>query len=706
MSDVKRAQQSTSRGFTVVELLVIAPVVILTIGAFISVIVGMTGEVLATRASGALAYNLQDTLNRIEDDVKLSTTFLAETNVDITSPQGFNNDTTIFENVDNTNGDMLILNTLATTANPLLEANSLVYLANQPNACNSTEVTQNKPLTMNIVYFVKNDTATNVSSLWRRTIAPPNYTTIGCATPWQQPSCTPGQAGSYCVTQDVRLLDDVQPEDFVVQYFNTADASIENAIASDTGALPATRNAALQATTSVGVSLNVTSTAAGRQIEQSGSVRATKLDTNASVIADEVGAIVPVAPSLTATTLAPASVVFTWPSSPGATGYTFQYQINGTGGAWTTGFTNQNNLTFTVPAAHTDVVYGRVSATSSAGTSAYSAIASATIPLWATPLQLNNWSDYGSTYSGAAYTKTREGIVVLRGLIKRSGAAIGGEVLFQLPAGYRPNLRQIYTTMTNPNVASRIDVDADGSVRIQSGSGGYLSLDGIKFVPSSTSAIAFQPMTLSNSWVNYDAPTHQVASYARDTLNRTFTRGVIRSGSTTAASLITSLPSSPNYLSPSYLHLPNYNNAGFGFFSPAQTNTTYPGAGVQYKGGANGYYSIEGMFYNSYTGWTSLSLVNGWTWYSSTGIFATPAYTKAADGIVSLKGLITAGTATADTTFASLPVGFRPSGRLIFEVANNSAAGRVDVLPDGQVRILSGGNVWLALDNINFVAEQ
>jgi hypothetical protein len=318
----------------------------------------------------------------------------------------------------------------------------------------------------------------------------------------------------------------------------------------------------------------------------------------------------------------------------------------------------------------------------------------------------NSWSDYGSSYAGAAYSKTSEGVVVLRGLIKRTGAVVGGEILFQLPAGYRPNLKQIYTTITNPNVASRIDVLSDGTVRVIGGQAGFLALDGIKFVPSATAAIAFQPMTLSNSWVNFDAPTHQVASYAKDTLNRTFTRGVIRSGSTTTASLIASLPTSPNYQSPSYLHLPNFNNSGFGYFSPSQTNATYPGAGIQFKAGSNPYFSIEGMFYNNYTGWTALSLVNGWTWYSSAGIFSTPAYVKAADSIVSLKGLVQSGTATSDTTIATLPVGHRPSGRLIFEVANNNAAGRVDILADGQVRILTGGNVWLALDSINFIAEQ
>jgi type II secretory pathway pseudopilin PulG len=166
----KPTSTSPSRGFTIVEMLIIAPIVLLTIGAFVTVIVNMTGDVLATRSSNVLAYSIQDALNRIEDDIKLSTTFLEANNVSLTgSHQGFDNNVANFANVDNgttTNGNMLILNTLATTGNPLSSTSGLVYLANQPNACASAQVNQNTPMTMNIVYFVK--TVGGTSSLWRR----------------------------------------------------------------------------------------------------------------------------------------------------------------------------------------------------------------------------------------------------------------------------------------------------------------------------------------------------------------------------------------------------------------------------------------------------------------------------------------------------------------------------------------------------------
>jgi len=78
-----------TRGFTIIEMLVIAPIVILTIGAFVTAIVNMTGDVLASRVTNVLTYNIQDALSRIEEDVKQSTSFIAGNNVTITSPQGF-----------------------------------------------------------------------------------------------------------------------------------------------------------------------------------------------------------------------------------------------------------------------------------------------------------------------------------------------------------------------------------------------------------------------------------------------------------------------------------------------------------------------------------------------------------------------------------------------------------------------------------------
>lgn len=256
-----------SRGFTLIEMLVIVPVVILVIGIFISVIVSMTGDILAARGSNALSNNIQDALNRIEQDVNSSSGYLATNNITLTSPQGYDNDTASFDNV-GTNGTMLILNSYATTGNPLSSNQSTIYTPS-PNPCNSTQINQNPPVMVNIIYFVKNGT------LWRRVVAPYNYATIGCSVPWQQPSCTPGYATpSFCKTQDTRLVDNIQTNGFNVSYFINAGSVSANATASDSSQPDSTRQTALQAANTIGVTINATGTIAGRNVSQSGTLRA------------------------------------------------------------------------------------------------------------------------------------------------------------------------------------------------------------------------------------------------------------------------------------------------------------------------------------------------------------------------------------------------------------------------------------------------
>lgn len=262
------------RGFTVVEILVVAPIVILVIGVFISVIVNMTGDVLSTRSANVMVYNIHDTLSRIEQDVKLSGAYLATNNVTLTSPQGYNNDTTSFHNADPTNGTMLILNSYTTTTNPLTSDRNIVFTST-PNSCGGPQVYQNLPVMMNVIYFVKANT------LWRRVVAPSFYETVGCSVPWQQPSCASGVSGALCKTQDIRLVDGVDANTgFVVGYYPDPASTVANTIASDSAQTDSARLAAMQTTNTVVITINATATVAGRDITQTGTVRSVSRNNN------------------------------------------------------------------------------------------------------------------------------------------------------------------------------------------------------------------------------------------------------------------------------------------------------------------------------------------------------------------------------------------------------------------------------------------
>ena len=148
---MKFFRKNIQEGFTLIEMLVVAPIVILTIGAFLTVIISMTGEVLASRASTNLSYNVQDALNRIEQDVKISNGYLATNNVMGTN-QGYNDDTTAFTNIGGASGTSLILNVVGTTINPVSANSAYVYLKNKPNSCAAPQ--NNIPFSYNIVYFI------------------------------------------------------------------------------------------------------------------------------------------------------------------------------------------------------------------------------------------------------------------------------------------------------------------------------------------------------------------------------------------------------------------------------------------------------------------------------------------------------------------------------------------------------------------------
>jgi type II secretory pathway pseudopilin PulG len=277
-------KKNKKNGFTLVEMLIVAPIVIGVIGAFIAMVVVMTGDILTTRGSNELSYNIQDALSRIEIDARMSAAYLAKNNVTVVSPQGYNNDNTEFHNVtlNNTTPPMLIFNSYTTTSNPVASTRNIVY-KNSPNTCASEVTIQNPPLMMNVIYFVKDNT------LWRRTIANSDYNTVGCSStaaspvpfvPWQQPSCAPGISNAFCKTQDIKLVEGVSPTDgFLINYYTSINPETENTTTTDPVQSDANRLAALQTTKYAKITIKGSTTVAGRDISQSGSIIVTSQNT-------------------------------------------------------------------------------------------------------------------------------------------------------------------------------------------------------------------------------------------------------------------------------------------------------------------------------------------------------------------------------------------------------------------------------------------
>ena len=701
-----------SRGFTLVEMMVIAPIVILLIGAFIALIVNLTGEVMSSRGSNVLTYNLQDALNQIEEDVKLSSTYLSSTNINLaTTKQGYGGDATngstvAFTNIAKSGGSSasLILNGLVTNGNPMSNLSGYVYLANSPNPCTSaSEYSNNRPMSMNIVYFVDSQ-----NTLWRRVIMPSNYANAsvrcGAAAPWQQPSCTPGYNATslpFCKTNDMRLLDGVAPSDFIVQYFSAASNTTADTTANNpTVTSDSVRNTALQATPTVAVTITAKQTVAGRDITRAGTVRATRLDTNASSIAiDAPPTAVPAVPVVTSTVSDGHKVTFTWPRVAGATSYDLEWRLNS--GAWQADpeatDVGNNSRSYTISdGGHQDTVEARVRATNSLGNSAWGSN-SLTIPLWAPLILKGGWTEYAQGYTTAAYTKTKAGVVMLKGVVRGGTGDIG-----TLPPDYAPEKTIMFATSSN-QVVGRLDIRANGTVDAEVGNTAWFSLDGVAYMPNGTT---FTNFAYQNGWSTWDANWNP-AGYAVDSLGRVHLRGLMRGGTVTAGTTIASVPAA--ILAPEYTHWVQIADNSAGHLSTVPSNSTL----IAKIGASTQFNSLSAMYYTSSrasgttctTQWCNMSLQNGWVHYGSP--FSTPQYTKGSDGIVSLKGLIKSGTSA---NIVTLPAGYCPKQRILETVITADVWGRVDMVPQANgTCILTGSSystVWLSLDSFRYIADQ
>lgn len=94
---------------------------------------------------------------------------------------------------------------------------------------------------------------------------------------------------------------------------------------------------------------------------------------------------------------------------------------------------------------------------------------------------LNGWKEYGDIYQSPYFWKDKNDVVHIGGLTCGGTTKIG-TVIAQLPIGYRPLSREIFSVW-NVNNSIRVDVNMAGQIMIQSENvmNSYLSLSGISF---------------------------------------------------------------------------------------------------------------------------------------------------------------------------------------------------------------------------------
>ncbi|HMR38505.1 MAG TPA: hypothetical protein PKE10_02955 [Candidatus Saccharibacteria bacterium] len=665
-----------NRGFTLVEVAVVVPLVMITIGIVIGFLTILTGDAIKSKARVDATFSVQAALDQIEQDIRISTGALTKT-TNIASPQGVNNGFNGSGDFNDTS-KYLILQQNATTNNPYNSARKQVYYNNQPFACSGNKELNN-PLQILIIYFIDGTT------LKKRTVVPSYNTNDSnqvCDTPWQKKSCK--VITTACPAEDTEVLKNVSA--ITTTYYSSPSSTTA-----------VTGSQILQAD-SIQVSLTSSSTIAGDSIDVTAAVRATKINPTKDL------AVAPTSPQITHTFLGPATVTFDWSGLPGSNFYDFRYRIDS--GAWQNGLSNSIETEYTVNAGHDKQVSVEVTAKNIAGSS--SAVSySAKTPLWDGLNLDNDWEIYSAGYA-LGFTKATNGEIFLRGLVKKTGSVPENDVIAVLPPGYRPSQRNIYLTKNGSNTTGRIDILTDGSILYRNGNTGWISLDNIRFMPTGSSCTWSNLTYASSNWANYGSSWGPLRACV-DPTNRVHIEGLIKkniSGTPPNYDLISHFPTTATRSVYSRL-FPVHDHGG-----QASTAITVQDANQRSKLSWRNYlvsWLAPSIAYYSgaYTGTiTNLTLQNGWVDYG-TGGYAPPSYTKSGN-IVTLSGMIKSGTITNPTTIANLPTGFRPSTRIIGLGVNSNAekSVRVDVNTNGDIILTDSGitNGWISLDNITFIA--
>lgn len=259
---MQHSHENRKAGFTLVEVLVISPILVILVAVLIGFMVNLTGSALQARQRTALVYSIQEALSQIESDVRSATEVTANTGL-IDAPQGSNSGfagTSAFAS----SSTVLVLQHHATTKNPLDPSRSLLYYADSPNACGSTGMEYNDKVTLFTVYY-KDGT-----NLKRRTIVDFDGrrvcnvgTNENMAGIWQKNTCnTIGTAPSGCFSRDLVVLENVNTVNFA--YYLSPSSSVSTSNFADVR--------------TVGATLSGRVTAAGVQLDQSLSIRATRIN--------------------------------------------------------------------------------------------------------------------------------------------------------------------------------------------------------------------------------------------------------------------------------------------------------------------------------------------------------------------------------------------------------------------------------------------
>lgn len=172
-----------------------------------------------------------------------------------------------------------------------------------------------------------------------------------------------------------------------------------------------------------------------------------------------------------------------------ATGVSTTTFATGTSNSCTTllGLANGTALALGATGISTGVSFAAGLTTDQTPSTAVKIAGNATPLVWtAVPTLQASWANK-TGYQAAQYGKTLAGMVWLRGVID-SGTKTAGTLITTLPAGFRPQAKQVFSTTAEvaatSNNAGTLIIDTDGTVKVGETAltaSSYITLDGIAF---------------------------------------------------------------------------------------------------------------------------------------------------------------------------------------------------------------------------------
>ena len=249
----------TSRGFTVVEILVAITIAVIVLTGLFTLVINLVNVGNRSIDQSRQTNEIQAGLGVIRDDLRLTNNFLMTSSITDNSPAG----TAWNFRGSGASSRVLILKTLATSAYKTDTARLPTYL--DAGGC----PIGSQPAYNNILYYVRDGV------LLRRVVVTPPVANMYCAgqSNAQVRTClAPGSVGepSNCVEKDVVIARDVT--NFNIQYFTNPGDGTPFATIYDTG----TNQGQLDSLSTLQITISTRKNIDGQNNEYSANIRATR----------------------------------------------------------------------------------------------------------------------------------------------------------------------------------------------------------------------------------------------------------------------------------------------------------------------------------------------------------------------------------------------------------------------------------------------